>query len=102
MAAVTLYNQLQTAGKLGTPGPDKCMSGFRGVGYDKTDRAWFCWWSEAGVKRYRVFSIAEFGFDAAFRAAVSTRQEKLKDNFQFVMQRNRWRSGRIPMGTART
>jgi hypothetical protein len=32
IAALTLLKQLVVTGKLGSPGPDKCMSGYRGVG----------------------------------------------------------------------
>ena len=102
MEALTLYNQLEISGKLGRPGPDQCMSGVRGVAYDKNGRAWSAWWSEAGVKRFRLFPVKSFGFDEAFKLAVATRTEKLRENYQFIMQRNRWRSGRVPQGTSRT
>ena len=102
MEALTLVRQLRVGGKLGKPGPDKNLAGFRGVGYDKEMKAWYAWWGDAGVRRYKVFKIEEFGFDEAFKLAVKVRQEKLKENRMFVMQRNRWRSGRVPMGTART
>lgn len=102
MEALALHRQLELSGKLGRPGPDKCMSGVRGVGYDKEQKAWTCWWSESGVRRFRIFTVKDFGFDTAYKMAVEARTEKLRENFQFVMQRNRWRSGRQPLGTSRT
>ena len=102
MEALALHNQLELAGKLGRPGADKCMSGVRGVGYDKETKAWSCWWNESGVRRFRMYPVEEFGFDTAYKMAVATRTEKLRETFKFVMQRNRWRSGRHPQGTSRT
>jgi hypothetical protein len=102
MEALALHKQLEMAGKLGKPGPDKCMSGVRGVGYDRNERAWNCWWHESGVRRIKIFPVKEFGFDTAYKMAVATRTEKLRENFQFMMQRNRWRSSRQPLGTGKT
>jgi hypothetical protein len=65
-------------------------------------KAWYAWWGDVGLRRYKIFPIEHFGFDEAFRFAVKFRQTKLEENSQFIMQRNRWRSGRVPMGTART
>ena len=102
MEALVLYKQLAISGKLGRPGPDKTMSGVRGVGFDKNENAWTCWWSEAGIRRFKIFPVSTLGFDTAFKMAVQVRTDKIQENHQFVMQRNRWRSGRVPLGTART
>ena len=102
MHSLALFNQLKMSGKLGRAGADKCMSGVRGVGFEKTEKAWTCWWTECGIRRYKIFSVKEFGFDEAFKMAVKMRSDKVRENRQFIMQRNRWRSGRQPIGTSRT
>jgi hypothetical protein len=102
MEALVLHNQLEKAGKLGRPGPDRALSGVRGVIYDKNENAWVANWMETGTRRFAVYPVQSNGFDAAYKAAVATRIQKMRDNYQFTLQRTRIRGPRTYLGTSRT
>lgn len=96
--AIILMKQLASSGVLRRPPkPEKCRSGVRGVYFDPEERLWVAVWGEAGIRRFRAFSVLDMGFDEAYKAAVAVRKQKLADNHQFVMQRSRNRSGRNPL-----
>ncbi|KAF4689374.1 hypothetical protein FOZ60_001707 [Perkinsus olseni] len=115
MEALILFRQLRRTGKLGRARPDVCPSGVRGVHFDQKEKAWTCWWGEAGVRRYAVFPTADCGgFDASFKEAVKLRTEKNREQYKFWLQRycgprpvmaiviilirSRHRSARFPLG----
>mmetsp|Transcript_81956 Transcript_81956/g.244429 ORF Transcript_81956/g.244429 Transcript_81956/m.244429 type:complete len:320 (+) Transcript_81956:49-1008(+) len=100
--AILFFKQLQHAGKLGRPKPDQCRSGVRGVYFDKEERAWVARWSDCGLKKYAVYGTQEMGFAEAYRAAVHTRIQSVRQNHQFILQRTRWKGQRRPLGTPQT
>eukprot|EP00435_Cladocopium_sp_Y103_P057197 s1141_g19.t1 len=59
--AILFYKQLQLGGKLGTPKPDQCRSGVRGVFFDKQEKSWVARWSNCGMKTYAMFNTEEIG-----------------------------------------
>lgn len=100
--AILFYKQLQNAGKLGRPKPDQCRSGVRGVYFDKEERAWVARWSDMGLRKYAVYGTQEMGFQEAYREAVRTRVQTVRQQHQFVFQRTRWKGHRRPLGTSQT
>jgi hypothetical protein len=102
MEALVLHNQLDKSGKLGRSGPDRALSGVRGVMYDKLENAWVTNWMETGTRRYAVYPVSSNGFDEAYKEAVATRIKKLRENYQFTLQRTRIRGPRTYLGTSRT
>jgi len=100
--AILFFKQLKNAGKLGRPKPDQCRSGVRGVFFDKEERAWVARWSDCGLKKYAVYGTQEMGFAEAYRAAVRTRVQTVRQMHQFVFQRTRWKGQRRPLGMAQT
>lgn len=100
--AILFYKQLQNAGKLGRPKPDQCRSGVRGVYFDKEERAWVARWSDCGLKKYAVYGTQELGFQDAYREAVRTRVQSIRQKHQFVFQRTRWKGRRRPLGQSQT
>ncbi len=102
MEALVLHNQLERSGKLGRSGPDRALSGVRGVMYDREENAWVTNWMETGTRRYAVLPVAVNGFDQAYKKAVSIRLKKLRENYQFSLQRTRNRGPRTYLGTSRT
>lgn len=102
MRAILFYKQLRLASKLGTPKPDVCFSGVRGVHFDKLDRAWVARWGESGMQRFKLFGVGgESTFSDAYSKAVKTRMSVLARQHQFVMQRHRWKNDKAWMGTNR-
>lgn len=102
MEALVLHNQLEKSGKLGRSGPDRALSGVRGVMYDREENAWVTNWMESGTRRYAIYPVTTNGFDEAYKKAVSTRLKKLRINYQFSLQRTRIRGPRTYLGTSRT
>ena len=102
MEALVLHNQLEKSAKLGRSGPDRALSGVRGVMYDRDDNAWVTNWMETGTRRYAIHPVTTNGFDEAYKKAVSTRLEKLSENNQYTLQRTRVRGPRTYLGTNRT
>lgn len=100
--AILFFKQLQHAGKLGRPKPDQCRSGVRGVYFDKEERSWVARWSDVGLKKYAVYGTQEMGFAEAYKAAVRTRIQAVRQNHQFILQRTRWKGQRRPLGTPQT
>lgn len=100
--AILFFKELDRARKLGRPKPDQCRSGVRGVFFDKDERSWVARWNDCGLKKYAMYSTVEMGFAEAYKAAVHTRIQTLRQNHQFVMQRTRWRGLRRPLGQAHT
>lgn len=96
--AVQFFQKLQSAHKLGRPKPDQCRSGVRGVYFDKPERAWVARWSDCGLKKYAVYGTQEMGFAEAYKAAVQTRIQSVRQQHQFVFQRTRWKGQRRPLG----
>lgn len=76
--------------------PEINRSGVSGVYFDHEERLWVAVWQEAGFRRLAAFSVAAFGFDGAYKAAVNLRKQKLQENYQFCMHKYRRRSGRQP------
>jgi hypothetical protein len=102
MEALVLHNQLEKSGKLGRSGPDRALSGVRGVMYDRDENAWVSNWMETGTRRYAIYPVTKNGFDEAYKEAVATRLKKLRENYQFTLQRTRIRGPRTYLGTSRT
>ena len=102
MEALVLHKQLEQSGKLGRSGPDRALSGVRGVMYDRDENAWVTNWMETGTRRYAIYPVTTNGFDDAYKQAVATRLTKLRDNYQFSLQRTRIRGPRTYLGTSRT
>jgi len=102
MRAIIFFQQLQNSGKLGRPKPDICRSGVRGVYFDKDERAWVARVRHLGLRTHTVFSTQELGFEQAFKDAVRTRVQKVRDQHQFYLQRTRWKGKRRPLGTPQT
>jgi hypothetical protein len=102
MEALVLHNQLERSGKLGRTGPDRALSGVRGVMYDRLENAWVTNWMETGTRRYALYPVTKNGFDEAYKQAVATRINKLRENYQFTLQRTRIRGPRTYLGTSRT
>jgi hypothetical protein len=102
MEALVLHNQLERSGKLGRSGPDRALSGVRGVMYDRQENAWVTNWTETGTRRYAILPVSVNGFDQAYKKAVSIRLKKLRENYQFALQRTRIRGPRTYLGTSRT
>ena len=102
MEALVLHNQLEKSGKLGRSGPDRALSGLRGVLYDREENAWVANWMETGVRRYAIHPVTVNGFDEAYKKAVAVRLGKLRENYQFSLQRTRIRGPRTYLGTSRT
>eukprot|EP00931_Biecheleriopsis_adriatica_P006870 TRINITY_DN108213_c0_g1_i1.p1 TRINITY_DN108213_c0_g1~~TRINITY_DN108213_c0_g1_i1.p1 ORF type:complete len:295 (+),score=36.97 TRINITY_DN108213_c0_g1_i1:101-886(+) len=100
--AILFFQQLQNYGKLGRPKPDQCRSGVRGVYFDKEEKAWVARWSNCGMKTHAVFGTQELGFQTAYREAVRTRVQSVRQNHQFMFQRTRWKGQRRPLGTPQT
>merc|ERR1711957_853098 len=71
--AITFYQSLQNAGKLGRPKPDQSRSGVRGVIFDKDERAWVARWNHCGMRMNAVYGTQELGFENAYRGAVQSR-----------------------------
>lgn len=102
--ALLLLRQLQQQRKLqqdfsssSSSKPEINRSGVSGVFFDADERMWVAVWQEAGIRRFRSFSVAALGFAAAYNAAVQTRKDKLKLNYRFCMPKYRKRSGRQPL-----
>lgn len=102
MRAIIFFQQLQNSGKLGRPKPDVCRSGVRGVYFDKDERAWVARVRHQGLRTHTVFSTQELGFEQAFKDAVRTRVQKVRDQHQFYLQRTRWKGKRRHLGTHQT
>lgn len=102
MEALVLHNQLEKSGKLGRSGPDRALSGVRGVLYDRQENAWVANWMETGTRRYAIHPVTVNGFDEAYKKAVAIRLSKLRENYQFTLQRTRIRGPRTYLGTIRT
>ncbi len=100
--AIILFHQLKMANKLGTPKPDVCNSGVRGVFMDRWEQAWVARWHDCGLQKLSVFKIGQLGFDQAYKSAVATRLKKTRETHRFVFQRFRWRGKSKMYGTART
>jgi len=100
--AIIFYQNLKNAGKLGRPKPDQCRSGVRGVFFDKEERAWVARWNDCGLKKYAVYGTQEHGFVDSYKAAVEMRVETIRNNYQFVAQRTRWKGQRRILGTSQT
>ncbi|KYN94493.1 transcription factor with AP2 domain(s) [Plasmodium reichenowi] len=77
--------------------PDKNKSGYRGVFYEPSYHAYICTYNEAGVRKFQIFKIQNNDYLEAYHLALMCRRYKLFKNYQFVFQRNRIRSGRIPL-----
>lgn len=77
--------------------PDKNKSGYRGVFYEPSYHAYICIYNEAGVRKFQIFKIQNNDYLEAYHLALMCRRYKLFKNYQFVFQRNRIRSGRIPL-----
>lgn len=102
--ALVLLRQLQRQGKLtaelessSRTKPEINRSGVRGVYFEPEERLWVAVWKEAGIRRFRAFSVVDMGFDVAYQAAVAVRRQQLAMNYEFCMQRHRRRSGRQPL-----
>jgi hypothetical protein len=102
MRALTFFRQLQISGKLGRPKPDQCRSGVRGVVFDREERAWVARWSHCGMRMNAVYGTQELGFEEAYRSAVRSRINAIRDQHKFVFQRTRWKGKRRPLGTMQT
>jgi len=102
MCAILFYEKLKEARKLGVPKPDQCRSGVRGVFFDKEERSWVARWSSSGLKKYAVYNTEELGFQDAYRKAIETRVQSIRQQHQFVFQRTRWRGQRRPLGQLQT
>lgn len=102
MEALVLHNQLEKSGKLGRSGPDRALSGVRGVMYDRDENAWVASWMETGTRRYAIHPVTKMGFDEAYKQAVAARVKSLRDNYQFTLQRTRVKGPRTYLGTSRT
>ncbi|CAL1156035.1 unnamed protein product [Cladocopium goreaui] len=100
--AILFYKQLQLGGKLGTPKPDQCRSGVRGVFFDKQEKSWVARWSNCGMKTYAMFNTEEMGFQEAYKRAIEVRIQNVRQNHQFLFQRTRWRGQRRPLGSSQT
>lgn len=100
--AILFFKQLQLGGKLGTPKPDQCRSGVRGVFFDKQEKSWVARWSNCGMKTYAMFNTEEMPFQEAYKRAVTTRIQNVRQNHQFLFQRTRWRGQRRPLGSPQT
>eukprot|EP00747_Dinoflagellata_sp_TGD_P167076 gnl/TRDRNA2_/TRDRNA2_190901_c0_seq1.p1 gnl/TRDRNA2_/TRDRNA2_190901_c0~~gnl/TRDRNA2_/TRDRNA2_190901_c0_seq1.p1 ORF type:complete len:285 (+),score=29.36 gnl/TRDRNA2_/TRDRNA2_190901_c0_seq1:67-921(+) len=102
MRAIIFFQQLQNAGKLGKPKPDQNRSGVRGVFFDKGERSWVSRWNDCGLKKHAVFNTQEMGFAEAYKAAVRSRIQNMRQQHMFMFQRTRWRSKRHPLGMMKT
>mmetsp|Transcript_9290 Transcript_9290/g.20277 ORF Transcript_9290/g.20277 Transcript_9290/m.20277 type:complete len:291 (+) Transcript_9290:23-895(+) len=100
--AILFYQQLRMAGKLGSPKPDQCRSGVRGVFFDKEEKSWVARWSNCGMKTYAMFSTEEHGFRKAYEEAIRVRVQSVRQNHQFMFQRTRWKGQRRPLGQPHT
>jgi len=100
--AILFFQTLKEAGKVGRPKPDQCRSGVRGVYFDKEERSWVARWSHVGLKKYAVYSTEQMPFEEAYKRAVRTRVESVRQNHQFIFQRTRWRGQRRPLGQSQT
>lgn len=102
--ALLLLRQLRRQGKLTecldssqATKPEVNRSGVRGVYFEPEERLWVAVWKDAGIRRFRAFSVVEMGFEAAYKAAVAVRRQQLAMNYEFCLQRHRRRSGRQPL-----
>lgn len=102
MCAMLFYEQLKDAGKLGSPKPDQCRSGVRGVFFDKEERSWVARWKSCGLPKYAVFSTEKMGFQKSYQEAVSARTQNMRQEHAFMFQRTRWRGQRRPLGQGQT
>ncbi|CAK9034136.1 unnamed protein product [Durusdinium trenchii] len=100
--AILFFKQLQLGGKLGSPKPDQCRSGVRGVFFDKQEKSWVARWSNCGIKTYAMFSTEDLGFQEAYNKAIERRIHNVRQNHQFMFQRTRWKGQRRPLGTPHT
>merc|ERR1719213_1236198 len=87
MRAITFFQQLSNAGKLGRPKPDQCRSGVRGVVFDRDERAWVARWNHLGMRMHAVYDTQEIGFEEAYRSAVQSRIHAMRDQHKFMFQR---------------
>jgi len=102
MRAITFFQQLQNAGKLGRPKPDQCRSGVRGVVFDREERAWVARWNHCGMRMNAVYGTQELGFEEAYKSAVKSRVNAMRDQHKFMFQRTRFSGNRKKLGTYQT
>lgn len=99
MRAISFFQQLQSAGKLGRPKPDQCRSGVRGVVFDREELAWVARWNHCGMRMNAVYGTQDMGFEEAYKSAVQSRVHAMRDQHKFMFQRTRWKGKRKALGS---
>jgi len=102
MKAIVLFQQLQNAKKLGSPGPERGRGGIRGVSFDQKEQSWIARWTESGLQRHKIYPIKEYGFHNAYKHAAKERLVNMEKNHMFQVHRSRLKGYRHPYGTTKT
>ncbi|KAK2197996.1 AP2-ERF domain [Babesia duncani] len=74
--------------------PDCNLSGLRGVFFNDKIGCWVVGFKEAGVRKYREFSVHTLGFQEAYCEAINFARFSLYRNHQFQLKRHRVRKNR--------
>lgn len=96
--AIIFFKMLEKSGRLGTPKPDQCRSGVRGVFFDHEEKSWFAQYSSHGMKKLVAFDTQKYGFQTAYESAVRLRVQSVRQQHQFLFQRTRWKNRKLPLG----